>query len=122
MRSGQMDRRITIERPPVYVDPVYGPQPAPPGTPWDVFGVARMPAQLMDDLPSKNERTEGALKIADRPARVRIRYLRGITSDMRVILHDGPDESGDQVFQIAGGPAEIGRREWTEITVEAYSV
>lgn len=120
MRSGQLDRRVTIERPPVYDDPDLGPQPAPPGTPWDLVA-ARVPAQLMDDLPSKSERTAEGIKIAERPARVRIRYMSGITSDMRVTLHDGEDSSGNVVFQIAGGPAEIGRREWTEFTVKAYS-
>lgn len=117
MRGGQLDRCITIERPTTVDDPVYGPQPGG----WAVFGTARTPAQVMDDLPSKSESTTEGIKIAERPARVRIRYLRGITSDMRVTLHDGPDSTYDVVFQIAGGPAEIGRREWTEFTVKAYS-
>lgn len=116
MRGGQLDRRITIQRPALVDDPVYGPQPGG----WEVVA-ERVPAQLMDDLPSKSERTEGGLRIAERPARVRVRYLRGITSDMKITLHDGADASGDVDFQIAGGPAEIGRREWTEFTVKAYT-
>lgn len=115
MRGGQLDRRITIEKLPVYVDPVYGPQPAPPGTPWDVVA-ARVPAQVVDALPSRSETVDGAVQVTNRPARVRIRYLRGITPDMRIVLHD----EVDVVLQIVGGPAEIGRREWTEFTVEAY--
>lgn len=118
MQGGQLDRRITIWRPMQVDDPEYGPQPD-----WDpVPFAARVPAQLMDKLPSKSERTENGMRVADRPARVRIRYLRGLTSDMKITLHDGADASGDVDFQIAGGPAEIGRREWTEFTVEAYSV
>lgn len=116
MRSGQLDRRITIQRPTTIDDPEYGPQPGP----WAEVA-ARVPAQLMDDLPSKSERVENGLRTAKRPARVRIRYQRGITSDMKIILHDGADASGDVEFQIVGGPAEIGRREWTEFTVEAYT-
>lgn len=114
MRAGQLDRRITIERPAPADDPVYGPQPGG----WALFGAARMPAQVWDDLPSKGESTTaGGLRLAERPARVRIRYQSGITPDMRVTLHGDTDV----VFQIAGGPAEIGRREWTEFTVRAYS-
>lgn len=117
MRGGQLDRRITIERPVLVDNPPYGMQPGG----WEVFAVPRIPAQLMDDLPSKNERTTEGVRLAERPARLRIRYLRGITSDMRVTLHDGDDSSGDIIFEIAGGPAEIGRREWTELTLKAYS-
>ena len=115
MRGGQLDRRITVERPPVFVDPLYGPQPAPPDAPWDLVA-ARVPAQVMDALPSKSETVKGAMEVADRPARVRIRYMRGLRADMRITLHG----EVDVVFQIVGGPAEIGRRQWTEFTVEAY--
>lgn len=118
MRGGQLDRLITFYRPATVDDPVYGPQPGG----WEVFATPRMPAQLVDALPSKSESTDGAIRVAGRPARVRIRYLRGITSDMKVVLHDGADPGDDIEFKIAGGPAEIGRREWTEITVEAFSV
>lgn len=117
MRGGQLDRYITISRPVAVDDPIYGMQPGG----WAVFATPRIPAQVLDDLPSKSESTDGAVRIAARPARVRIRYLRGITSDMKVTLHDGENASGDIDFQIAGGPAEIGRREWTEFTVAAWS-
>ncbi len=60
---------------------------------------------------------QDGLRMADRPARVRLRYLRGISSDMRVIVHNEVDE----VFQISGGPAEIGRRQWIELTITGYS-
>jgi hypothetical protein len=36
---------------------------------------------------------------------------------MRVIVHNETDE----VFQISGGPAELGRRQWIEMTIRAYS-
>jgi len=117
MRGGQLDRRITIWRPAPIDDPIYGPQPGG----WALVA-ARVPAQVVDDLPSKNERTDGAARVAERPARLRIRYMRGLTSDMKITLHDGADASGDVEFQIAGGPAEIGRREWTELTITHYSV
>lgn len=111
MRAGQLDRRITIERPGV-IDGEYGPQPGG----W-VPVVARVPAQVRDVLPSKSETVQDGLAVAIRPARLRIRYLRGITSDMRITLHGDTDV----VFQIVGGPAEIGRREWLEMTIKQYS-
>lgn len=111
MRAGELDRRITIERP-TFVDGEYGEQPGP----WEVVA-ARVPAQKYDTLPSKSETVTDGLKQAVRPARLRIRYMRGLSSDMRVIVHD----ETDALYQISGGPAEIGRREWTEMTITAYS-
>lgn len=114
MRAGVLDRRITIQRPPQVTDDEYGPQQGPGD--WPVV-VSRIPAQVWDDLPSKSEAVQGGLRQADRPARVRIRYMRGLTSDMRVVVHNEVDE----VYQISGGPAEIGRREWIEMTIRGYT-
>lgn len=107
-----MDRRITIQRP-IEVSDEYGPQPIPD---WENVFV-RLPAEVKHDLPSRNESVQNGLRMANLPARVRIKYVRGVTSDMRVIVHDETDE----VFQISGGPAEIGRREWLEFTITGYS-
>lgn len=112
MRGGQLDRRITIRRPAEVVDELYGPQAGG----WENVA-ERIPAQVWDDLPSKSESVQGGLRMADRPARVRIRYMRGLSSDMQIVVHNEIDE----VFEISGGPAEIGRREWTEFTIRAYS-
>jgi head-tail adaptor len=112
MRAGELDRRITIERPASVDDPIYGPQPGG----WEVVA-ARIPAQRRDDLPSNTESTPNGLRLSDSPARLRIRYRRDITSDMRVIMHD----QDDRVYQISSTPAEIGRREWTEFTIREYS-
>lgn len=112
MKAGDLDRRITIEKPVATVDPLFGPQPGA----WEIVA-ARVPAQVRDELPSKSETTEGGLALASRPARVRIRYMRGLSSDMRIVLHNETDE----VYQIVGGPAEIGRREWIEFTVKAFT-
>lgn len=117
MRAGQLDRLITFERP-MFTDEDsdYGVQPT--GEWENAFPeLPRIPAQVMDDLPSKSEVVLGGFTLAGRPARVRVRYMRGISSDMRVVVH-GED---DVVYQITGGPAEIGRREWTEITVKAFT-
>lgn len=112
MYAGQIDRKISIQRQKTE-DGEYGPQPS---AEWeDVY--TRIPAQVWDDLPGQSESIQQGLRMADRPARVRTRYLRRATSDMRVVLHG----QTDAVFQISGGPAEIGRREWTEITIREYS-
>lgn len=117
MRAGQLDRRLTLVKPPAHIeDPLYGPQPVPEGAPWDVVA-ARIPAQKWDLLPSDTEETRTGLRVANYPARVRIRYMRGVTADMRVILH----EDTDQVYEITSTPAELGRREWLEFTIRAFS-
>ncbi|MRW85408.1 head-tail adaptor protein [Pseudoduganella sp. FT26W] len=112
MRGSQLDRRVTIERQTQVDADGYGPQPGP----W-VTVVARVPAEVLDDLPSKSESEQAGLLLAKRPARLRMRYMRGLSSDMRVVLHGESDE----VFQIVGGPAELGRRRWIEMTLESYS-
>lgn len=115
MRGGQLDRRITFLASALIEDEVYGPQP---GEWLPAAGLApRTPAQVWDSLPGQDEAVQGGLHMADRPARIRLRYQRGITSDMRVVLHD----ETDRLFEITGGPAEIGRREWIELTIKAFS-
>lgn len=112
MRGSQLDRRITIERPGT-VDGEYGPQPDG----W-VLVAARVPAQVQAIQPSKStEMVEHGLEMATLSARLRIRYMRGITSDMRVIVHG----EADAIYQITAGPAELGRREWLEMRIEQYS-
>lgn len=112
MKAGDLDRRITLQRPTTVEDPEYGPVPGP----WvDVY--ARVPAQVWDVLPGNAERKDQAIDMSERPARVRVRYTRGITSDMRVIVHN----EVDTVHQISAGPAEIGRRDWTEFTIKEFS-
>ena len=53
-------------------------------------------------------------EVGRRPARIRIRYLVGLTADMRVIIDT-------RVHQIISGPATLGRREAMEFMVEEYS-
>lgn len=114
MRGGQLDRRITIQRPTTLEDPVYGPQEGG----WENVEPPRIPANKKDDLPGNTESTSaGGLRMSNSPARIRIRYRNDITSDMRVIVHD----ESDRIYQISSTPAEIGRREWLEFTVARYS-
>jgi len=112
VNGGQFDRRITIQRPTVVDDPEYGPQPGG----WETV-FERVPAQVWDTLPGRAETSGQVLNLAERPARVRMRYTRGVTSDMRVIVHN----ETDTIHQISNGPAEIGRRQWIEFTIREYS-
>jgi len=114
VNGGQCDRRITFQRPTIAEDGEYGPLPGG----WeDVPGLVRVPAQVWDTLPGRAETSGQVLNLAERPARVRMRYTRGITSDMRVIVHN----ETDTIHQISNGPAEIGRREFLEFTIREYS-
>lgn len=112
MNAGQLDRRITIESKVTRVDPDYGTETVA----WETFA-GRISAQVQDVLPSKSESAADGLVIATRPARVRIRYMSGITSDMRLIVHGATD----RLMQIVAGPAELGRREGIELVATEYS-
>ena len=112
MRAGQLDQRITLERKTVTQDPDYGTEVVT----WTVFA-SRIAAQVQDVLPSRAETAGQGIALATQPARIRIRYLAGITSDMRVVVHGATD----RLMQITAGPAELGRRERTEFMVAHYS-
>lgn len=112
MRAGQLDRRITLEVKTATVDPDYGTETIT----WTVFS-SRIAAQVQDVLPSKSESAANGIAMATRPARIRTRYLAGITSDMRVVVHG----TTDRLMQIIAGPAELGRREGIELMAVEYS-
>jgi len=113
MTPGQLDRRITIQYKAVTQDASYGTEVVT----WTNLA-SRISAQVQDVLPSKSESVRQGMRVANRPARVRIRYRTGITSDMRIVVHGATDRT----MQITGGPAEIGRHEWIEMTCEEYTV
>lgn len=106
--ASKLDTRIRIERKVVTQDPQYGTGQVN----WTEF--ACVWAEVKDILPSKAERLADSIQIGRRPARIRIRYLAGITPDMRVIIET-------RVHQIISGPATLGRREAMEFMVEEHS-
>lgn len=106
--ASKLDTRIRIERKVVTPDPLYGTETVT----WTEF--ATVWAEVQDVLPSRAERLADSIVIANRPARIRMRHLAGITADMRVII-------GTRILQIVSGPADIGRREGIEIITEEHS-
>ncbi|WBX86339.1 phage head closure protein [Sphingosinicella microcystinivorans] len=106
--ASKLDTRIRIERKSATSDPLYGTETIT----WTTF--ATVWAEVQDVLPSRAERLADSIIIANRPARIRMRHLAGITADMRVII-------GNRGLQIVSGPAEIGRREGIELIVEQHS-
>ncbi len=76
-------------------------------------------ASVLDVLPSKSETVQNAVEIAERPSRLRMRFRRDITPDMRIVIV-GVDGEPDRECEIVAGPAEIGRREGIELMVKNY--
>ncbi len=121
MRAGQLDRQISIEYKEVSQDPVYGteiitwqPLFALPGSP---RVAVKLWANLVDMPPSRSEAVRQGIAVSATQTKCTLRYRAGITSDMRVVWHG----TTDVTYQIIGGPAIVGRREWLELMLEAYS-
>ncbi len=106
--ASKLDRRIRIERKVVVRDPQYGTEQIT----WSEF--ATVWAEVKDISPSRAERLADSIQIGSRPARIRIRYLAGLSADMRIIIDN-------RTHQIISGPAIIGRREAMEIMAEELS-
>ncbi len=121
MKKGKLNRRVRIERP--QADESY--DGAGSGT-W--APVAEAMAEVQDMIPSRGERLADGINAAARPARVRMQYRTGITSDMRLLIgRYRKDDNGDlqwitdRIAQIITMPAELGMREGLEFMIEDYS-
>ena len=106
--ASKLSVRIRIERKSVTHALQYGTE----AVTWAPF--ACVWAEVKDILPSRAERMAEQIQIARHPARIRIRYLAGITPDMRVII-------AGRIHQIIAGPSMLGRREAIELMVEELS-
>lgn len=111
MDIGRLDQRIRIDYAVTTQDADYG----TPVITWTTF--ATVWANVQDVLPSKAERLTDDIVLANRPSRIRIRYLDGVTSAMRVVLL----ERGNRELKIVSGPAELGRKQGLEMMAENYS-
>lgn len=105
--------RIRIEAPGAGSDLDYG-TPINAGA-W--IPLAEVWAEVQDVMPSRSEEVKAGLRLANDTARVRIRYLDGITSDMRIVELTGPKRT----LSIIGGPAALGGRRELEFMVERFS-
>jgi head-tail adaptor len=116
LRAGDLNRRVRIER------PVAGPGFDDAGN-GEWAPVATVAANVQDALPSHGERLADGLNASARPARIRIRFRRDVTSSMRfcVLRQQGVDEVVDRILQIVSGPAELGERVGLEFMAEEYS-
>ena len=103
-----LDRRIRIESVAVSTDPDYQTQ----GNTRHL--VAQVYAEMQAVPPSRSEAVRQGLQIARNQIRCRIRWRDGITSAMRVVWNGAN-------YNIVGGPAELGRREYMELVLERYS-
>jgi SPP1 family predicted phage head-tail adaptor len=106
--AGKLDKRVTILARVVTKDPTYGTDVVtwePAATVW---------AEVQDVLPSRAERVTAEIAIAERPARMRMRWRDDVTQANRVGI-------GGRTMKIVAGPAMIGRRQWLEIMIEEIS-
>lgn len=112
MDIGLLDQRITIERKVPTRDPDYGTEQLAWAT------VATVWAKVTDEVNPKKGGDESVIqntRVERSRTQVLIRYLAGLTTDMRV---QWPDRG--RVFQITS-MAETGRRECIEMSCEEYS-
>jgi head-tail adaptor len=113
---------VTVEKKEVTQDATYGtpivswvPLVALPGSP---VIAERFHAEVQDALPSRSEAVTQGLAVARNQSRLRMRWRDDIDSSMHVTVH----KDSDTVYQIVGGPADIGgRKEHIEMVLERFS-
>ena len=116
------NRQVTIERKMTTADAIYGNDVVTwvalsfePGSP----AVAeKYWVELQDTMPSRDEAIRQGLALGRNQTRMRMRWRDDVDSSMRVTVHGDTDT----VYQIIGGPAEIGgRKAYLELVLEKYS-
>jgi head-tail adaptor len=111
MQAGKFDERASIDYP-TTITGEFGPQPGPWQRLDTVWG------EFQDVMPSRSEAVQQGLAQARNQTRFRMRWRDDITSDMRIVRH----ADRDIVYQIIGGPADIGKRkDGIELMLEQYS-
>lgn len=108
MQAPQLDRRINIDKPAGTQDATYG-----AATSDFVFHRSAW-ASRRDARPGRQENLEQGLEQRTQQAVYTLRWCDDVTPAMRI-------RDGAEVWQIVGGPAEVGgRRQWVEFLVERY--
>ena len=121
MNPGTLDRLATIEYPVRSINAetsaetvTWLPLMPLPGSP--VVG-ERVRGQLLDQLPSRSEAVRTGLPVARNQSRWRMRWVDGVTTDMRLTVHG----DSDVVYQIVAGPAMMGRKVMLELVLERWA-
>lgn len=111
MKIGTLNRRIRIDQPSAAQNSVDGSaEPA-----WSTY--ATLWAEVQEVLPSRGESLAQGFNIAERPARIRTRYVSGITPAMRAVYLD----RSNRVMKIISQPVEIGHKEGLEFMVADFT-
>jgi SPP1 family predicted phage head-tail adaptor len=106
-----LNDRVLIEQKSVTQDATYGTQVVT----WTQL--ATVWADVEDVLPSRSEAVRQGLQVARNQTRIRYIYRTDIDSSMRMTHL----RSVNRVFQIVGGPAELGAKEYSEVMCESIS-
>lgn len=106
MRAGLMDQRITIQNAVMTRDPTFGSEVLT----WQDFATVW---GAVNDT-SSVERVNNEIRTITRITTLQIRYLPGITADMRILLSDG------RVLAIMS-LEQVNRRKMWKINCESYS-
>lgn len=110
---GPLNSRCRIEYKSVVQDATYGAAV----TVWSLLAVAWCGVQ--DVMPSRtsSETVNQGMEVARNRTRIRMGYRTDIDSSMRLVI----DRPTPMVYQIIGGPAELGNRAGIELMVEKVS-
>jgi head-tail adaptor len=111
MDIGKLNKRCRVEYPVVTKDPVYG----SPVTVWETLDTRW--ANLQDAMPSRDEQIRNGASMTKVRSRLRMRYTADIDTTMRVVIF----RPTEQIWNIIGGPAEIGARDGVEFMIERVS-
>lgn len=119
--NGWRQVQVTIEKPTETKDATYG-SVIPDWEPLVMVDASPEEAErfwgfVRDVPPSRSEAVRQGLEQGRNQTVLRIRYRSDVTSAMRVTLH----LDSAVVYQIIGGPAEIGRKQWLELVLERYA-
>ena len=103
--------RCRIEQPVITQDAVYGNQ----AVTWSTLTTTW--CDILDELPSKDERLAQGLVIASVRCRIRLRYRTDITSAMRFVIN----RPTATTWNIIGGGAMVGDKDAVEFLIEKVS-
>lgn len=112
MSANKFRDRIRFEMPGIGTDPQYGTAIV---APWVFFD--EVWAEIQDVAPSKSEASESGIRLAKDSTRIRVRYLPGLLSSMRIVELTGEQRT----LSIIGGPASIFNGRELELMAERFS-